>query len=122
MNIIGGLMLLAAVLVVSEAVKIAAGLIVPAPVLAIVLLVVLLFVLRRVPTGLRVVADFLLRHMALFFMPALVAMVSFSDLLAQTLWPLLAIIVVSTLVPLGITALVFARFAPPLDGADEERP
>ena len=122
MNIIGGLMLLAAVLMVSEAVKITAGLIVPAPVLAIVLLVVLLFVLRRVPTGLRVVTDFLLRHMALFFIPALVAMVSLSDLLAQTLWPLLAIIVVSTLVPLGITALVFARFAPPLDGADEERP
>ena len=83
---------------------------------------VLLFVLRRVPSGLRVVADFLLRHMALFFIPALVAMVSLSDLLAQTFWPLLAIIVVSTLVPLWVTALVFARLAPPLDASDEERP
>lgn len=122
MNILGGLLLLAAVLVVSEAIKMAAGLIVPAPVLAIVLLVVLLFVLRRVPSGLRVVADFLLRHMALFFIPALVSMVSLSDLLAQTFWPLLAIIVVSTLVPLWVTALVFARLAPPLDASDEERP
>jgi holin-like protein len=121
MHIVGGGLLLAAILAAAEAVKNAAGLMIPAPVLAIVILVVGLFMLRRVPSGLRLVADFLLRHMALFFIPALVAMVALSDVLAQTLWPLLAIIVVSTIIPLWLTAWVFARLAPPLEDADDKR-
>jgi holin-like protein len=120
MHIVGGVLLLAAILAAAEAVKNAAGLMIPAPVLAIVILVVGLFMLRRVPSGLRLVADFLLRHMALFFIPALVAMVALSDVLAQTLWPLLAIIVVSTIIPLWLTAWVFARLAPPLEDADDK--
>ena len=120
MHIVGSVLLLAAILAVAEAVKNAAGLMIPAPVLAIVILVVGLFMLGRVPLGLRLVADFLLRHMALFFIPALVAMVALSDVLAQTLWPLLAIIVVSTIIPLWLTAWVFARLAPPLEDADDK--
>ncbi len=120
MHIVGGVLLLAAILAAAEAVKNAAGLMIPAPVLAIVILVFGLFMLRRVPSGLRLVADFLLRHMALFFIPALVAMVALSDVLAQTLWPLLAIIVVSTIIPLWLTAWVFARLAPPLEDADDK--
>ncbi len=120
MHIVGGVLLLAAILAVAEAVKNAAGLMIPAPVLAIVILVFGLFMLRRVPSGLRLVADFLLWHMALFFIPALVAMVALSDVLAQTLWPLLAIIVVSTIIPLWLTAWVFARLAPPLEDADDK--
>ena len=120
MHIVGGVLLLAAILAAAEAVKNAAGLMIPAPVLAIVIVVFGLFMLRRVPSGLRLVADFLLRHMALFFIPALVAMVALSDVLAQTLWPLLAIIVVSTIIPLWLTAWVFARLAPPLEDADDK--
>ena len=120
MHIVGGVLLLAAILAAAEAVKNAAGLMIPAPVLAIVILVFGLFMLRRVPSGLRLVADFLLRHMALSFIPALVAMVALSDVLAQTLWPLLAIIVVSTIIPLWLTAWVFARLAPPLEDADDK--
>jgi len=120
MHIVGGVLLLAAILAAAEAVKNAAGLMIPAPVLAIVILVVGLFMLRRVPSGLRLVADFLLRHMALFFIPALVAMVALSDVLAQTLWPLPAIIVVSTIIPLWLTAWVFARLAPTLEDADDK--
>jgi len=120
MHIVGGVLLLAAILAAAEAVKNAAGLMIPAPVLAIVILVFGLFMLRRVPSGLRLVADFLLRHMALFFIPALVAMVALSDVLAQTLWPLLAIIVVSTIIPLWLTAWVFARLAPTLEDADDK--
>ena len=111
MQLIGGLMVLAGVFLVGEVVKNAAGLMIPAPVLAIVFLVAVLAVLGKVPEGLRRVASFLLRHMALFFIPALVAMVALSEVLRDNIWPLLVIIIVSTLVPLWLTAFVFSRWA-----------
>ncbi len=119
MQLVAGILLLAAILALSEWLKISASLAVPAPVLAIVLLVIILLKRGAVPTGLRRVSAVLLRHMALFFIPALVAMVGLLDVLQENIWPLLLIIIVSTVVPLWLTALIFDHLAPRLD--DEGR-
>ena len=119
MQFVAGILLLAAILALSEWLKISASLAVPAPVLAIVLLVIILLKRGAVPTGLRRVSAVLLRHMALFFIPALVAMVGLLDVLQENIWPLLLIIIVSTVVPIWLTALIFDRLAPRLD--DEGR-
>jgi holin-like protein len=121
MQILCGFMVLVGVFLVGEGVKNAAGLMIPAPVLAIVFLVAGLAVLGKVPEGLRRLASFLLRHMALFFIPALVAMIALSEVLRVNIWPLLAIIVVSTVVPLWLTAFVFAKYAPPLPEISAEK-
>ena len=115
MQLVAGILLLAAILALSEWLKISASLAVPAPVLAIVLLVIILLMRGAVPTGLRRVSAVLLRHMALFFIPALVAMVGLLDVLQENIWPLLLIIIVSTVVPLWLTAFIFDRLAPGLD-------
>ena len=119
MQLVAGILLLAAILALSEWLKISASLAVPAPVLAIVLLVIILLMRGAVPTGLRRVSAVLLRHMALFFIPALVAMVGLLDVLQENIWPLLLTIIVSTVVPLWLTAFIFDRLAPGLD--DEGR-
>jgi len=119
MQLVAGILLLAAILALSEWLKISASLAVPAPVLAIVLLVIILLMRGAVPTGLRRVSAVLLRHMALFFIPALVAMVGLLDVLQENIWPLLLTIIVSTVVPLWLTAFIFDRLAPRLD--DEGR-
>ncbi len=118
MQLLAGISLLAAILALSEWVKTSAAWVVPAPVLAIVFLVIILLMRGAVPTGLRRVSAVLLRHMALFFIPALVAMVSLFDVLQENIWPLLLIIIVSTILPLWFTAFVFARLAPRLDDED----
>ena len=119
MQLVAGILLLAAILALSEWLKISAGWAVPAPVLAIVLLVIILLMRGAVPTGLRRVSAVLLRHMALFFIPALVAMVGHLDVLQDNIGPRLLIFIVSTVVPLWLTAFIFDRLAPRLD--DEGR-
>jgi holin-like protein len=76
----------------------------------------------RVPEGLRLVAEFLLRHMALFFIPVLVGMLALSERLGEILLPLSLILIVSTVVPLLVTAWIFQKLAPPMDAAKPEEP
>ena len=109
-------------LLAGEAVKDIAQLAIPAPVLAVVILVGVLGLYGRVPEGLRLVAEFLLRHMALFFIPVLVGMLALSERLGEILLPLSLILIVSTVVPLWVTAWIFQKLAPPMDAAKPEEP
>jgi holin-like protein len=115
LNAAAGLAGLALALLLAEAVKNALGLAVPEPVLAVMGLVIFFMLRRGVPSGIRRVAEILLPHMALFFIPALVGVMALSDLLAQIIAPLVLIIIVSTIVPLWFTAWAFQKFAPPLE-------
>jgi len=119
MQIIFGLAWLCLSLLAGEAVKDTLQLAIPAPVLAVVILVAGLGLYGRVPDGLRLVAEFLLRHMALFFIPVLVGMLALSDLLTDILWSLSLIILVSTVVPLFVTAWIFQKLAPPFEASSE---
>ncbi|GGK39263.1 CidA/LrgA family protein [Salinarimonas ramus] len=90
-----------------------AGLPTPGPVVglaALALLAVAWPALYRVaePT-----ADALLRHLSLLFIPAGVGVLQHLDLLRAELAGLLAVLVLSTLITMGVTALVFALLARP---------
>ncbi len=98
--------------------KAMSGVAIPAPVLGVVILVAGLMVYGRVPEGLRLVSGFLLRHMVLFFIPALVSLLAVSDLLADIWMRLALIIIVSTLLPLWATAWAFQKFAPAIEKSD----
>ncbi len=112
LTLISGLLTLVVALLCGEMIKAATGIAIPAPVLAIIVLFGFCLALRRVPEGLRRVAGFMLRHMALFFIPALVSLLALQDMLAQLLLPLALIVIVSTIIPLAVTALVFQTLAP----------
>lgn len=113
MQILSGLGVLLGALLAAEWLKHALRLAVPEPVLAVIGLVALFMVLGRVPVNVRQVSAVLLPHMALFFIPALVGLLALSERLAAIIGPLLLIIIVSTLIPLWITAWLFQKLAPP---------
>ena len=58
-------------------------------------------------------ADFLLRHLVLFFVPAVVAVVSLGPLVRGAVLPLLSILVVTTVAVMVITGLIAQRLARP---------
>jgi holin-like protein len=70
------------------------------------LLAVVLAAARRVPEGLTLVADMLLRAMPLFFIPAGVGVLALSDTLRAAWLPVTAALLVSTLLAIAVTALV----------------
>lgn len=117
-GLIGGLSTLIACLLAAAWLKTISGFPAPAPVIGILLLVLVLvglkFTLKLagrdfVPTGLHKVATFLLRHMALFFIPVLVLLLDQTALLHQYGLILLLIIVPGTALALPLTALLFLR-------------
>ena len=54
-------------------------------------------------------ARWLLAEMLLFFVPAVVAVVNYQDLLLQEGWRIMVVLVISTVLVLGTTALVVDR-------------
>lgn len=87
-----------------------AGVPLPGPVLGMAAL--LSFVLlRKEVRGLDAAADFLLRHLALFFVPATVGAIALSSSLADALLPVGVALIVSTLVGLAVGAVVFQLVA-----------
>lgn len=94
---------------------------VPGPVLGLLLLLALLAVRRGAPAELQSVADGLLRHLSLLFVPAGVGIMLHAARL-EAEWPAIAAaILVSTGLTIVVTALVFRlalRLAPAPD--DEE--
>jgi holin-like protein len=80
---------------------------IPGPVLGMVFLAVLLITRGRLGTELGQAADFLLRHLSLFFVPAAVGIIANGSRIAREWWPLGAALVVSTALGIAVTALVF---------------
>ncbi len=87
---------------------------VPGPVLGMVLLIAALRV-ERLRTPVRAIAELLLSHLSLLFVPVGVGVITHLDLLSSNGGPLLAAIVLSTWVGMAVTALVLRR----LLGEDE---
>lgn len=82
----------------------------PGPVLGMAALLAFV-VLRKQVAGLDAAADFLLRHLALFFVPATVGAIALSPSLASALVPVGVALVASTLVGLVVSAVVFLLVA-----------
>ncbi len=110
---LGGLFIIAAALAAGEIIKSLAALPTPAPVLGILILVGVQFILPDfLRQGLHRVADFLLRHMALFFIPALMVLLEQGALLKEYGLAILVIIICGTAITLPLMAYLFMRLAP----------
>jgi holin-like protein len=83
----------------------------PGPVIGMVLLLAALMLRLPLPQSTGDAADGILKHLSMLFVPAGVGVVQQLDLLGAEGGRLLAVIVISTLVALTVTALTFAGVA-----------
>ncbi|ABB31442.1 LrgA family protein [Geobacter metallireducens RCH3] len=94
---------------------------VPGPVIGMVLLFCgLVFFPRRMPSEVETVGGFLLRYLALLFVPAGVGVITHLDLLMKSWAPLFGAIIVGTLATIGVTGLVMKFLNRRLACAHEE--
>jgi putative effector of murein hydrolase LrgA (UPF0299 family) len=89
----------------------AVGLPFPGPVVGMILLFVLMLARAPLPGALGNTAGGLLQHLSLLFVPAGVGVVQHLELLSGAGLRLLAVVVLTTLITLTVTALVFAALA-----------
>ena len=83
---------------------------IPGPVAGMLLLLAGLLVVGRVPNGLRLPAEGLVRHLSLLFVPAGVGLMLFADTLAQHWLTILASLVLSTFLTLALTGWMLQAF------------
>ena len=83
----------------------------PGPVVGMILLFVLMLARAPLPVTLGNTADGLLQHLSLLFVPAGVGVVQHLELLSGAGLRLMAVVVLTTLITLAVTALVFAALA-----------
>jgi holin-like protein len=94
-----------------EALSRFAGLPVPGPVVGLALLILAALAWPALQREVEEVADLLLRHLSLLFVPAGVGVLQYLDLLRREWLPLLAVIVISTALTLAVSALAFTAMA-----------
>ena len=90
---------------VGELLVVATGLAVPGPVIGLLLLFSGLLVRGSIPDDLGTVADSLLTHLSLLFVPAGVGILLHARLLADELLPITVSLVLSTILTVGVTGL-----------------
>jgi holin-like protein len=99
------------------------GLPVPGPVLGMVFLLAFLAAMRRVPGDIGPVAQTLLRHLSLLFVPAAVGVIVHVERIEDEWLPILAALILSTILTIAVTAAVFRLVVRATGGegeADEE--
>ena len=84
---------------------------VPGPVIGMVLMFLLLFKMGRVPDDLRRLADSLLRHLYLYFIPASVGITAHIALVASQLVPILTAVIVSSALAMIVSGLLMQGLA-----------
>ena len=82
------------------------GISIPPALVGIAVLFIILLLCKSVPKVVAKAANPLLAHMSLFFIPAIVAIVNFTDLLSAFPLALFLAVVMCTLVSLAVTASV----------------
>jgi len=103
-----GFAALAAMLFLGETVDRVSGLPIPGAVLGLLFLFVALVVLGRVPPPVARAADFLLKHLNLFFVPAGVGILAFLPLIEREWGAMTVALVVSTFAGMAVAGFVFA--------------
>lgn len=96
----------------------------PGPVIGMALLLMAFLIGKRVPDWLGPVADGLLRHFSLLFVPASVGLVQYLDRIGAEWLPILLALVVSTILGIAASALTFvlvARLVRADPAADERK-
>ena len=114
-----------------ETVTRALGLPLPGPVLGLIILVMLLFAVKRRhlvdsttvdETSLGKVANGLLAVLGILFVPAGVGVIAYLDLLKQEALPILAAVIGGTAITVYVTAIVANRFAASASQQDASTP
>ncbi|PXF33234.1 hypothetical protein WH50_00085 [Pokkaliibacter plantistimulans] len=109
MKVLGGFVILLGCQLIGELLVRSLDLPFPSPVVGMILLLIGLMIYGEVPEGLRVVAEGLLRHLSLLFVPAGVGlMVHFKLIQADWLSIALALLI-SSVLTIVIAALVMGR-------------
>ncbi|WP_374371357.1 CidA/LrgA family protein [Dongia sp.] len=96
----------------------------PGPVIGMALLLTAFLIFKRVPDWLEPVADGLLRHFSLLFVPASVGLVQYLDRIGAEWLPILIALVVSTILGIAASAITFvlvARLVRADPAADERK-
>lgn len=117
MQALRGLAWLLALQSAGELLTLALNLPFPGPVVGMLLLLLALNV-RLVRNDVATCADFLLAHLSLLFVPVGVGVVTHLALVAQHGLQMLVVVLVSTLLGLGVTALTLQWLTPQTDSAD----
>jgi holin-like protein len=98
------------------------GLPVPGPVLGMALLFGALRLRPRIPENVGAAADGLARHLSLLFVPAGVGVMLYLSRLADEWVPIVAALVISTILAIAVAALTFARLSrASREGSEPER-
>ncbi len=94
-----------------EALARAAGLPLPGPVLGLAILIAAFAAFPRLAAAVQPAAQTILAHLSLLFVPAATGVVGHLDRLGAEALPILAAILVSTVLAIAVGALVFAAVA-----------
>lgn len=89
---------------------------VPGPVVGMLLLFIGLMIKGRVPDELGRIADTLLKHLSLLFVPAGVGIMLHFNLVREELVPLGGALVVSTVIAIAVTGLLMKWLSPKKEG------
>ena len=89
-----------------EVIVIAAGLPLPGPVVGMALLFLGLLLKGNIPPGLDSMAEGLLSHLSLLFVPAGVGVMLHAELVGTELLPLAASVIISTMITILVTAWI----------------
>ncbi|QSV44757.1 CidA/LrgA family protein [Geobacter benzoatilyticus] len=104
---LGSLTLILACQLIGEIITRLTGIPVPGPVIGMVLLFCgLVFFPRKVPKEVETAGGFLLRYLALLFVPAGVGVITNLDLLMKSWLPISGTIIIGTLATIAVTGLV----------------
>lgn len=106
MPLLVGMAVLLTCQLVGEMIVRGASLPIPGPVAGMLVLLIGLMIHGRVPDGVRVSAEGLLRYLALLFVPAGVGVMAHFDLIRANFWTLAVTLVVSTIITQALTALL----------------
>lgn len=95
------------------------GLPIPGPVIGLLALLFLLAIAGRVPNGLRLAAEILIRHLNLFYIPAAVGVAAYASILRTDLLPICVALLPGTWLALVVVATAFRALAPNEPHADD---
>jgi holin-like protein len=97
---------------IGEVIVVASGIPLPGPVIGMALLFAGLLIKGSAPVGLEQMADGLLSHLSLLFVPAGVGVMLHAELIGKEFIPIAVSLVLSTLATIVVTAWVMQKFSP----------
>lgn len=115
---LNGFLILLLCQLVGEVLVLASGIPVPGPVMGMVVLLLVIVIRGKTPESVRLVAEGLLKHLALLYVPAGVGLMVHLELITQSWAVILLALFVSTLITLVVTLWVLKRFAGQLPHKD----